>query len=95
MKHNLIPFPGSVIPSTGNFEVSNTTEISIEPSVELEALGNYLGEQIGETTGIRNIINSASGDQKDGSIQFALDDDTALGEEGYQLFICGLRLCLR
>ena len=87
MKHNLIPFPASVIASTGNFVVSNTTEISIEPSVELEVLGNYLAEQIGEATGIRNMINSATGEQKDGSIQLALDGDTGLGEEGYELSI--------
>ena len=87
MKHSLIPFPAYVIPSTGNFVVSNTTEISIEPSGDLEVLGNYLREQIGEATGIRNAINSASGDQKDGSIRLALDGDTALGEEGYELSI--------
>ena len=62
MKPNLIPFPASVIASTGNFVVSNTTEISIEPSVELGVPGNYLVEQIGEATGIRNIINSATGE---------------------------------
>src|SRR5688500_8203616 len=87
MKHSLIPFPASIIPSTGNFVVSNTTEISIEPSGDLEVLGNYLHDQIGEATGIRNAINSASGDQKDGSIRLALDGDTALGDEGYELSI--------
>jgi hexosaminidase len=87
MTHNLIPFPTSIIPSTGSFVVSNTTEISIEPSGELEALGNYLAEQMGEATGIRNVINSASEDQKVGSIQLALDGDTDLGEEGYELSI--------
>jgi len=94
MKHNLIPFPASVVPSTGNFVVSNTTEISIEPAVELEVLGNYLVEQIGEATGIRNIINSATGEKKDGSIRIALDGDTELGEEGYELSIAsdGIKL---
>jgi len=87
MRHNLIPFPTSIIPSTGSFEVSNTTRISIEPSGELEALGNYLAEQMEEATGIRNVIYSASEDQKVGSIQLALDSDTGLGEEGYELSI--------
>jgi hypothetical protein len=64
MKHHLIPFPAFVIAHTGNFAVSNTTEISIEPSVELEGPGNYLVEHIGEATGIRNIINTATGEQK-------------------------------
>jgi hexosaminidase len=61
MKHHLIPFPAFVIAHTGNFAVSNTTEISIEPSVELEGLGNYLVEHIGEATGIRNIIDTGLG----------------------------------
>ena len=87
MKPSLIPFPTSVIPSTGNFVFSNATEISLEPSGELEALGNYLAEQLEEATGIRNMINSTSGDQNDGSIQLALAGDTGLGEEGYELSI--------
>ena len=85
--HNLIPLPTSVIPSTGNFVISNTTEISIEPSAGLEALGNYLAEQMGDATGIRNVIKAAGGDPKDASIRLALDGDTNLGEEGYELSI--------
>ncbi len=87
MKHNLIPFPSSVTPSTGNFWVSNSTQISIGPSGELEALGNYLADQMGEATNSRNVINSASGSQKEGSIWLAVDGDTGLGDEGYELFI--------
>jgi hexosaminidase len=94
MTHNLIPFPTSIIPSTGSFVVSNTTEISIDPSGELEALGNYLAEQIRETTGIRTAINSSDRDQKVGSIQLVFNGDTGLGEEGYELFIApdGIKL---
>jgi hypothetical protein len=73
MKHHLIPFPAFVIAHTGNFAVSNTTEISIEPSVELEGLGNYLVEHLGEATGIRNIINTAKGERKDVSLRLAWD----------------------
>jgi len=87
MTHNLIPFPTSVILSTGNFVISNTTEISIEPSRELEALGDYLAEKMDEATGIRNVINSAPGDQGEGGILLTLDGDPALGEEGYELSI--------
>jgi len=87
MKHSLIPFPTSIIPSTGSFVVSNTTEISIEPSGQLEALGKYLAEQIRETTGIRNVINFTRDDQKGGNVRLALDGDTDLGEEGYELSI--------
>jgi hexosaminidase len=94
MRHNLIPLPTSLIPATGSFVVSNTTQISIEPSGELEALGNYLAEQMGEATGTRNVISSASEDQKVGSIRLALDGDADLGEEGYELSIAsdGIKL---
>jgi hexosaminidase len=94
MKHNLIPFPASVTPSAGNFVFSNSTQISIEPSGEMEALGNYLADQMGEITGSRNAINSAGGDQKEGSIWLALDGDIGLGEEGYELSIAsdGIKL---
>jgi hexosaminidase len=94
MRHNLIPLPTSIIPSTGSFVVSNTTQISIEPSGELEALGNYLAEQMGEATPIRNVINSASEDQKVGNIRLALDGNADLGEEGYELSIAsdGIKL---
>jgi hexosaminidase len=85
MKHSLIPFPAFVLAGTGNFVVSNTTEISIETSVELEVLSNYLVQQIGEAAGIRDIINSATGEQKGVSLRLALDGDTGLGEEGYEL----------
>ena len=87
MKHNFIPFPAYITPSTGSFVVSTATEISIEPSDDLEMLGDYLSEQLAEATGIRNVVNSASGDHNDGSIRLALDGDTALGEEGYELSI--------
>src|SRR5688500_7282163 len=87
MKHNFIPFPAYVTSSTGSFVVSTATEISTEPSGDLKVLGDYLSEQIGKATGIRNVVNSASGDQNDGNIRLALDGDTALGEEGYELSI--------
>ena len=69
MKHNFIPFPTYVTPSTGSFVISTATEISIEPSDDLEVLGDYLSEQIGQATGIRSSINSARDDEKDGSIR--------------------------
>jgi hexosaminidase len=94
MPHNLIPFPASVTPSKGNFLVSNSTQISIEPSDKLEALGNYLADQMGEATGSRNAINSSIGDQKEGSIWLALDGDTSLGEEGYELSVASDRIKL-
>src|SRR5687768_7353622 len=87
MKHNFIPSPAYVTSSTGSFVVSTATEISIEPSGDLEVLGDYLSEQIGEAIGIRNVVNSASGNQNDGNIRLALDGDKALGEEGYELSI--------
>lgn len=85
--YNLIPFPASVLPSTGSFTISNTTKIAIEPSAEVEALGNYLADQIQAATDIQNIIDSASAGQRDGSIQLTLNGDTGLGEEGYELSI--------
>jgi len=87
MKHNFIPFPTYVTPSTGSFVISTATEISIEPSDDLEVLGDYLSEQIGRATGIRSSINSARDDEKDGSIRLTLDGDIGLGEEGYELSI--------
>ena len=87
MMHNLIPLPTSVIASTGDFTISNATEISIEPYGQLEALGTYLARQIQDATGLKNRTNSASVNQKAGSFRLALGSDEGLGEEGYELSI--------
>src|SRR5688500_18583970 len=87
MMHNLIPFPASIVPSTGDFVVSNTTEISIEPSSDLDVLGNYLHEKIEEATGITNKISLTSSEQNHGNIRLALDGNAGLGEEGYELSV--------
>ncbi|HJR78597.1 MAG TPA: beta-N-acetylhexosaminidase [Anaerolineales bacterium] len=87
MKHNLIPRPASVIPTTGDFTISSTTEICVESSAEVEALGNYLAGEIQSATGIKPNIKPESGDSKKGSIQLALDHEEGLGEEGYELSI--------
>ena len=87
MMHNLIPFPASIVSSTGDFVVSNTTEISIEPSSDLEVLGNYLHEKIEEATGITNKISLTSSEQNNGNIRLALDGNAGLGEEGYELSV--------
>lgn len=87
MTHSLIPYPTSVVPSTGDFKISNAAEISIESSGEVEALGNYLAEEIGSATGLKLRLTPASGNPKIGGIQLALDGDAGLGKEGYELSI--------
>lgn len=93
--HNLIPLPTSVIPSSGAFVISKTTEISLPPSAEVEALGSYLADQIQVATGLQLVIHSSGRDDNDGMIELALDGDAELGEEGYQLSILpdAVRIC--
>lgn len=87
MKPSLIPLPTSVTSFIGDFTISDTTEISLEPSGEVETLGSYLAVQIRDATGIKHTINAASGNPKAGNIHLALDGDEGLGEEGYELSI--------
>lgn len=94
MKYNLIPLPASLVPSNGYFTISDMTEISISSSGELEALGNYLVEQIRNRTGMLRPMKVTGGDRKEGAIRLALDGDESLGEEGYELSMAedGIRL---
>ena len=87
--HNLIPIPASIFPSAGNFTVTAGTKIILEKaSKEMVRIGNLLSEHLQQVSGFKVGINDADeGPQSPGIIQLLRNDDTSLGEEGYELSI--------
>jgi hexosaminidase len=87
MKPILIPLPAAVTPSTGDFTISKETAIVVEPTHEIETIGQYLSQQIQYAIGIRSAIRSMHDAARMDSIQLGLSGDESLGEEGYALSI--------
>ncbi len=80
----LIPKPASLLPGTGNFEISPDTRIFLQPNNEETAAIAGLLQQV---SGCRLAAAGATPDQSRGNIQFTLNDEAGLGEEGYELSI--------
>ncbi len=83
---NLIPKPASILSTQDEFIFSRATIIEAAHSnEEVKSLANYLSAQVHSATGWQLAINNS--DQTAGKIMLELDDDSNLGEEGYELTI--------
>ena len=84
--NHLIPMPASIKPTVGGFTLTTQTKIITGGGErEILALGNLLKEYIEQHTKLQ--LEVATEDQGSGNIQFQLNDNAALGEEGYELTI--------
>ena len=91
---NLIPQPTSIIPSEGEFQLSNVVTIETGSSnKEIETLANYLSIQIHRSSGWN--LSEADNRGNAEKIVLELEEDPDLGEEGYELSISPelVRLC--
>ncbi|MEO8356517.1 MAG: beta-N-acetylhexosaminidase [Chloroflexota bacterium] len=92
---NLIPKPASILPaSEGTFVLSTSTNLQFDSSdQEVKSLADHLSVQLQRAIGLQ-LINTDKG-QNAGKILLALNCDTGLGEEGYELSITTdeIRLC--
>ncbi|RPJ26444.1 MAG: beta-N-acetylhexosaminidase [Chloroflexi bacterium] len=84
----LIPKPASLFPGTGDFKISSNTKLfSQTDNAEIAIIANFLSAYLQQASGYKIAFASGSPDQGAGNIQFTLNGDTSLGEEGYELFI--------
>jgi hexosaminidase len=84
--HNLIPKPASINMPAGEFVISQASKISIPvDNPEIEAIGNLLSDYVEEHTNLKLAVIDE--DQSLGNIQLKLNDEIALGGEGYELSI--------
>src|ERR1051325_3166840 len=84
--HNLIPKPASVEILAGEFVLTPNTKINASnTNAEILAIAIFLADTIEQYTKLKPILIDE--DQSLGIIQLKLDDNTSLGEEGYELSI--------
>lgn len=89
---NMIPKPVSIVAAGKSFGLSVETTIATKgENTELPGLSKYLSDQLSQSVGFE--ISVAN---EDGSILLLLaDDDTTLGEEGYELTIGDQQVTLK
>jgi hexosaminidase len=82
---NLIPKPASFNTLVGEFALSKTTKIgTLTPTSETLAIAKLLANYIEQHTQLSLVVGDAQGS---GNIHLALNNDSTLGEEGYELTI--------
>jgi hexosaminidase len=86
---NLIPKPVSVTTGDGVFTLTGETAIYVEGETpQLTQVAQSLADKLKPPTGFALPVSSSHGDRKTGNIYLAVTgNDTALGEEGYELSI--------
>ncbi|HSB03304.1 MAG TPA: beta-N-acetylhexosaminidase [Anaerolineales bacterium] len=85
--HNLIPKPASLLSAAGDFRVSSNIKIISQANHdEVVAIANYLSADL-QAGGHAIAVASGSLERSAGNIQFTLNNDAGLGEEGYELSI--------
>jgi hexosaminidase len=80
----LIPMPASIKSSAGNFILTKQTKIRVANS-ELLPLADFLRDYIEQDTHLKLEVTTAVSDA--GSIELQRNENSTLGEEGYELII--------
>src|ERR671930_2295278 len=84
---NLIPKPTLISESTGAFTISPQTRIFLQTdNKEVISIANLLSKAIQEIVGYEVLVSDSKSEDA-GTIQLLLNEDGALGEEGYELSI--------
>ncbi len=86
---NVIPAPSTYFFTEGSFTITQKTTIKINNDPKIIGIAKIFADYIQKSTGLD--IHLADS----GNIELHLDDDTSLGEEGYQLTITSDGLVLR
>lgn len=86
---SLIPVPASHISTDGNYTITNETTIKVNDDPDVTAIVKLFADEIQRATALT--IQAAN----TGKIDFTLDGDSNLGDEGYQLSITSGGLTLR
>ncbi|MDP2889954.1 MAG: beta-N-acetylhexosaminidase [Bacteroidota bacterium] len=96
-KENIIPKPVSVVPTGESFVLTDETDIYVQgESVELLQIGQYLADKLNPSTGLGIEVKTTAETPASGSIYLSLsDNDTELGDEGYELTITGKSVNLK
>jgi hexosaminidase len=85
--YNLTPKPMSLLSATGAFKFSPNTKSFLQTDHdEIAAIAKSLSADL-QAHGYAAAVSSGSPGPGAGSIQFMLNGDTDLGEEGYELFV--------
>ena len=84
----LIPKPASILKSEGNFIFSADTKFFLQNgNREVTSIGELLSAQLQQGSGYEIPIVEENDEQNRDRIHFSLNEDTSLGEEGYELSI--------
>ena len=96
-KVSIIPKPVSVIPDSGTFALSTHTDILVsEDRDELVQIGQYFADLLNRSTGLGLEVISGAKKPGKGDIQLELsEDNTGLGDEGYELVITAKLLTVK
>ncbi len=88
-KENIIPKPVSIVPTGDSFDLTDQTDIYVQgESAELLQIGQYLADKLNPSTSLGIEVKTTSEAPVPGNILLALsDNDTELGDEGYELTI--------
>ena len=82
----LIPKPASISQSSGNFTLSHDTRIVAQKdNPEITAIAQLLSSYLREVGGFE--ISASDTNDPAGTIQLTLNNDSEVGEEGYELSI--------
>jgi hexosaminidase len=86
-KQNIIPKPGSIMPTYEAFLLTEKSIIYAEGGDEVEKIGNFLADKLNPATGFAIRVSSDDGSLHDGGIYLSIKKNIQLGEEGYELVI--------
>lgn len=88
-KENVIPKPVSMIPTGGNFKLTDQANIYVQGGAdELMKIGQYLADKLKPATGFGLEVKSIEEKPSSGNIYLELNEkDSKLGDEGYELSI--------
>jgi hexosaminidase len=94
--HSLIPVPAEFAPGNAFFVLNHDARILVEPTApEVLRVGNFLANALRPATGLALPVMSAANAAARGNILLALNDERALGDEGYTLEITPAAVTLR
>ena len=96
-KASIIPKPVSVVSDSGSFTLTTRTDILVPGERdELVQVGQYLADILNRSTGLGVEVVSGAKRPGKGDIKLALsEDDSGLGDEGYELVITGKLLTVK
>ncbi len=85
--YKIIPHPASIAPEKGAFVLNENTTIRVQPGAEeVSQIAQMLAEQLRPATGLPVLVVDSDERNIHNNIMLALaGDDSALGEEGYEL----------